>query len=296
MSKPSLLFKQYVWLVDTIRRSRRISLADISDRWRLTEFSEGAPLSRTTFNRHRAAVEEIFGIVIGCDADNKYYIVDNKLLRDDTVQQWMLSTLTVSNIVGEARSLHDRILLESIPIEGELLRQVVEAMQRGVRIKVGYRRYGRKDNMEWEVEPYCIKLFRRRWYMLCHFEGEDFIVLSFDRIISMSLTDETFAVDPAFDAEAFFAEYFGVMTDDRIPMQRIVLRAYGNERYALRDLPLHHSQRLLGEGDDYVDFELHLRPTTDFLAHILSRGRWVKVILPDDIARKIKQLHQESVK
>lgn len=293
--KASLLFKQYVWMVDTIRRSRRITLADLNARWQLTSLSEGTPLSRTTFNRHRTAVEEIFGIKIGCDADNYYYIVDASQLHSDNVQQWMLSALTVSNIVGEARGLHDRILLESIPTEGELLRQVVEAMQRGVRITVSYRRYGRDDDSQWTLEPYCIKLFRRRWYLLCK-NSKGLMVLSFDRVTSLALTDEPFSVDSDFDAESFFAEYFGVMTDSRIPLTRIVLRAYGNERFALRDLPLHPSQHLLEEAEDHVDFELRLRPTTDFLAHLLSRGRWVEVLSPNDIAQKISDLHREAIK
>ncbi len=593
--KASFLFKQYVWLVDTIQRCKRITLADLNERWLRTELSEGRPLSRTTFNRHRNEVEEIFGITIGCDADNRYYIVNSNLLRTDTVQQWMLSTLTVSNIVGEARNLHDRILLESIPTEGELLRQIVEAMQRGVLIDITYRRYGSTADASWTIAPYCIKLFRRRWYLvgtirstgsqpvphrgtgtlpvsvthggtgilpvsiahggtgtlpvtathggtstppvtpepsneikdwhrrfhsvphrenkalqsitfrlydslpkevieeiklkldinedddscdsiqyqrlrqkiaeyedagygqcflrderiaaimqdtLKHFDGERYqlicwcimpnhvhvlievnegwslsrimhgwrsytakeanrilgrtgrfwmeeyydryirddnhlqktinyilnnpanagldewpwvgergtgsqpvlqasglyprsagsqpvlqagglyprgagsqpvlqagglypgegqasglypITLSFDRITSLVLTDEPFAVDPDFDAEAFFSEYFGVMTDDRIPLQRIVLRAFGNERYALRDLPLHPSQQLVEDKGEYVDFELFLRPTSDFLAHILSRGRWVKVISPESIAQRISDMHREAL-
>ena len=121
------------------------------------------------------------------------------------------------------------------------------------------------------------------------------ITLSFDRITSLILTDEPFAVDPDFDAEAFFSEYFGVMTDNRIPLQRIVLRAFGNERYALRDLPLHPSQKVVEKGSDYVDFELFLRPTSDFLAHILSRGQWVKIISPEAIAQQISNMHKESV-
>ena len=577
--------------VDTIQRCKRITLADLNERWLRTELSEGRPLSRTTFNRHRNEVEEIFGITIGCDADNRYYIVNSNLLRTDTVQQWMLSTLTVSNIVGEAQNLHDRILLESIPTEGELLRQIVEAMQRGVLIDITYRRYGSTADASWTIAPYCIKLFRRRWYLvgtirstgsqpvthrgtgtlpvsiahggtgtlpvsitqgdtstlpvsvtqgdtdtlpitpeikdwhrrfhsvphrenkalqsitfrlydslpkevieeiklkldinedddscdsiqyqrlrqkiaeyedagygqcflrdkriaaimqdtLKHFDGERYqlicwcimpnhvhvlievnegwslsrimhgwrsytakeanrilgrtgkfwmeeyydryirddnhlqktinyilnnpanagldewpwvgergtgfqpvsqarglyprstgsqpvlqarglypggagsqsvlqagglypgdgqasglypITLSFDRITSLILTDEPFAVDPDFDAEAFFSEYFGVMTDDRIPLQRIVLRAFGNERYALRDLPLHPSQQLVEDKGEYVDFELFLRPTSDFLAHILSRGRWVKVISPESIAQRISDMHQEAL-
>ena len=549
--KASILFKQYVWLVDTIQRCKRITLAELNERWLRTELSEGRPLSRTTFNRHRSEVEEIFGIIIGCDADNRYYIVSSDVLHTDSVQQWMLNTLTVSNIVGEARNLHDRILLESIPTEGEMLRQIVEAMQRGVLINITYRRYGSTTDASWTIAPYCIKLFRRRWYIvgtirstgsqpvthgstgtlpvnlgdsgtlpvspikdwhrrfhsvphrenkalqsitfrlydslpkevieeiklkldikkddpssnsmqyqrlrqkiaeyedagygqcflrderiaaimqdtLKHFDGERYqllcwcimpnhvhvlievnegwslskimhgwrsytaneanrilgrtgkfwmeeyydryirndnhlqktinyilnnpanaglddwpwvgvrstgfqpvlqasglhdkqasglfpdkqasglypypgngqagslypITLSFDRITSLILTDEPFAVDPDFDAEAFFSEYFGVMTDNRIPLQRIVLRAFGNERYALRDLPLHPSQKVVEEGSDYVDFELFLRPTSDFLAHILSRGRWVKIISPEAIAQQISNMHKESV-
>ena len=550
--KASILFKQYVWLVDTIQRCKRITLAELNERWLRTELSEGRPLSRTTFNRHRSEVEEIFGIIIGCDADNRYYIVSSDVLHTDSVQQWMLNTLTVSNIVGEARNLHDRILLESIPTEGELLRQIVEAMQRGVLINITYHRYGSTTDASWTIAPYCIKLFRRRWYLvgtirstgsqpvthgstgtlpvnlgdsgtlpvspikdwhrrfhsvphrenkalqsitfrlydslpkevieeiklkldikkddpacnsmqyqrlrqkiaeyedagygqcflrderiaaimqdtLKHFDGERYqllcwcimpnhvhvlievnegwslskimhgwrsytaneanrilgrtgkfwmeeyfdryirndnhlqktinyilnnpanaglddwpwvgvrstgfqpvvqanglqpviqasglfpdkqasglypypgngqagslypITLSFDRITSLILTDEPFAVDPDFDAEAFFFEYFGVMTDNRIPLQRIVLRAFGNERYALRDLPLHPSQKVVEKGSDYVDFELFLRPTSDFLAHILSRGQWVKIISPEAIAQQISNMHKESV-
>lgn len=293
--KSASIFKQYVWLVDTIRRARRITLADIGERWQRTDLSEGRPLSRTTFNRHREAVEEIFGITIACDADNRYYIVDNNLLTANTVQQWMLSTVTVSNIVGEARGLHDRILLESIPTEGETLRLVVEAMQHNVKVHLTYRTYRSNNLSDWTVEPYCIKLFRRRWYLLCRLHDRGFLVLSFDRINSLELTGDTFAIDPTFDANTFFAEYFGVMTDDRVPLQRIVLRAFGNERFALRDLPLHPSQKTLAQADDHVDFELYLRPTSDFLAHILSRGRWVKVISPDDIAQKINDLHKEAL-
>ncbi len=290
-----ILLKQYVWLVETINRARRITLADLNERWQNSSLSDGKPLSRTSFNRHREAVEELFGIKIECDNDNRYHIVDNDLIHSDTVQQWMLSTLTVSNIVGEVRKLHDRILLENIPSEGELLQDIVNAMQRSVQVAITYQRYGHDIGSSRVVEPYCIKLFRRRWYLLCRTEKRGFMVLSFDRIKTLKPTEKTFFIDPDFNAESFFSEYFGVMTDDSTPLQRIVLRAYGNERFALRDLPIHHTQKELEATDDYVDFEIRLRPTSDFKAHILSRGRWVEVISPDKLAHEIKTLHQEAI-
>lgn len=288
--KASILFKQYVWLVDTIRRAGRITLREINERWLRTEMSEGIPYSRTTFRRHREEVEEMFGIVIDCDNENRYFIDDPSLMSNDSVPRWMLSTLAVSNIVSEARGLHDRILLESIPSESEHLQIVIEAMRNSHRISITYRRYGDEKPSVWRVEPYCIKLFRRRWYLLGRFENGGFITLSFDRMLEISVTDETFKMNRNFDAQTYFSDYFGVMTDDSLPIERIILRAYGNEPYYLRDLPLHPSQREVGTGENFTDFEVCLHPTRDFLAYILSRGGWVQVISPDNIVLEIKQM------
>ncbi len=292
--KASALFKEYVWLVGTISRAGRITLREINERWLRTEMSGGVEFSRTTFRRHRAEVEEMFGIIIDCDGENRYYIDDTEMFREESVQKWMLSTLTVSNIVSEARGLHDRILLESIPSESEHLQAVVEAMRENRCLSIRYQRYGKTESSRWTVEPYCIKLFRRRWYLLGRLEDGAFLTLSFDRIQEMAMTDRTFVLDKDFDAKSYFSPYYGIMQGGNEPKQRIVLRAYGSERYAMRDLPLHHSQKELGVGDDYVDFEVKLHPTSDFLAQILSRGRWLKVLEPENIALKIKQMHLEA--
>ncbi|MBR5743994.1 MAG: WYL domain-containing protein, partial [Muribaculaceae bacterium] len=94
------LFKEYIWLVNTIRRAKRISLAEINEKWIDTDMSGGVPFARTTFNRHKDAIEDIFGIYIDCDRRDgyKYFIGNEYVLREDSVQNWMLSTLSVNNM------------------------------------------------------------------------------------------------------------------------------------------------------------------------------------------------------
>lgn len=106
MTTPTL-FKEYIWLVKTISKARRISFAEINERWINTEMSDGIPMARATFNRHKDAIEDIFGIIIDCDRQNgyKYYIDNENVLREDSVQNWMLSTLSVNNIISESLSL-----------------------------------------------------------------------------------------------------------------------------------------------------------------------------------------------
>ena len=153
--KTSEKFKEYIWLVNTIHKARRITLAEINERWMRTEMSEGVPLSRTTFYRHKDAIEDIFGIYIDCDRQDgyKYYIGNDEVLQEDSVQNWMLSTLSVSNIISEGLSIQNRILLETASSGGEYLPLVIEAMKKNVRVKISYQRYGAEESKVLDFDP-----------------------------------------------------------------------------------------------------------------------------------------------
>ena len=291
--------------MDTIHKAGRITFAEIQEKWLRSDMSEGVELARSTFNRHKDAIQDMFGIYIECDRQNgyKYYIGNDEVLRDDSVQNWILSTLSVNNVISESLSLQNRILLQSVPAEDGYLGMVIDAMKKSVRIAVDYRKYGTDYPNHLNFEPYCLKLFKQRWYILGHFhrdateekpEADYFGVFSFDRIINMKLTDVKFRIDPDFDAQEYFNECYGVLVGDDTRPERIVIRAYGYERYYLRDLPIHKSQYEIGRGENFADFEFYLRPTIDFSGHLLSRGSLIKVLQPQWLADEIHDMHQEA--
>ena len=298
--KTPALFKEYIWLVNTIYRAKRISLAEINDKWMRTEMSEGMPLSRTTFNRHKDAIEDIFGIYIDCDRKDgyRYYIDNEEVLRENSVQNWMLSTLTVNNLISESMTIQNRIVLENIPSEGEHLERVIHAMKENKRITIRYKRYQSPEARSFLLSPYCIKLFRQRWYLLGQFDDGGFAMFSFDRMEDVAVTEQTFKMDKDFDASEFFGECFGVVIGDGSKPVRVVLRAFGLERNYMRDLPLHHTQKeiLTSEEGDFADFELFLRPTFDFMGQLLSRGSRIKVLEPQSLAEEIREWHEEAAR
>lgn len=155
------LFKEYIWLVETIQQAGRITFAEINERWQETEMSGGVDFSRTTFNRHRDAILDIFGIIIECDRKNgsRYYIENERVLREDSVQNWMLATLSVGNMVGESQGLQRRILLEHVPSGGDLLRRVIEAMRDSRMIAVSYHRYGSETSGPFYWLPTALNSF-----------------------------------------------------------------------------------------------------------------------------------------
>lgn len=46
---PKDIFSRYVWIVDTIRRHGSMTRAMLNEKWQLSQFSNGEPMSRRTF-------------------------------------------------------------------------------------------------------------------------------------------------------------------------------------------------------------------------------------------------------
>lgn len=301
MKIPSL-FKQYIWLIETIRRNGRMTLGEISDLWRQQEESGGQELSRTTFNRHRYSIMDIFDVIIECDHKDgyRYYIENEEVLKENSIKNWMFSTLSVSNMLAENKGLQDRILLESVPSGDDKLRQIIDAMRDNRRIRIQYHKYTSAESKLYTLEPYCLKLYYRRWYILVKKANAptpsedkdkkgDLFIFSLDRIESIEMLQTKFTIDKNFNAEAYFNDCFGIMVDGSLKTERIVLRAYGLQPYYLRDLPAHHTQKVIKKTDEYTDYELRLRPAEDFIEYLLSLSTWSRVLEPEWLVKKMQQ-------
>ena len=115
--KASELFKQYIWLIDIISQTGGLSLQELNERWIRTTMSGGKPMARTTFNRNREAIEELFHVSIECDKTKGsfYYIQNEDILENDSLLHWMIDSLSIGNMLMESSSLQNRIRLEHIP-------------------------------------------------------------------------------------------------------------------------------------------------------------------------------------
>ena len=82
------LFQLYNWFIDTIYRSGGISLKELNQRWIRTEVSAGIPMTRTTFNRYKDSIEEMFGINIECRRKGGYqYYIEKDALKSNNLQK-----------------------------------------------------------------------------------------------------------------------------------------------------------------------------------------------------------------
>ena len=288
-----LQFKHYVWLVNILRKRGRLTLKELQELWVQDEVAEGNPLPRSSFAKYRIAILDMFGLNIECDENYRYYISNPREVEEDRTKQWMLSTLTTGMTLTNSSAIKDDIILENVPAGYEFLPVIMQAIRQRRTITIGYQKFG-CDAYTKPVKPYAVRLFRQRWYMLAD-TGEHLAVYSLDRMQSATLTDERFERPADFSAEAYFAEYFGVMVDGT-PMEHVVVRAYGKMASLLRTLPLHASQREMESADGYTDFAMDIRPSIDFISELLSKTDGLDVLEPASLKERMHGILEEALR
>ena len=289
-SNTAVLFNRYVWLVDTIYRAGRLSFEEINERWVRSSLNDtGEELPLKTFHNHKNAIQQVFDINIACDrrAGYLYYIENAEDMKRGGVRTWLLNTFAVNQLVNESRRLKRRILFEEIPSGQKYLTTIIETMRENRTLALTYKMFQQPASFSCEVEPYCVKVFRQRWYMVAHIVGTQRIrIYSLDRIEALEPTNRSFKLPAKFDGRDFFAQSFGITVDEQCAVEKIRIRVTHEQSNYLRTLPLHATQNETQHSDSYSIFEYRLRPTYDFQQEIRKYGADVEVLEPQWLRNK----------
>ena len=280
------LFNRYIWLVDNILRAgeRGITLEEINRRWMRSQYNEtGENYPERSFHRHKNAIKEMFDIDIECDKRTGCYRISNS---DDIdkggVRTWLLNTFAVNNLINESHHLKRRILFEEIPSGQRFLTTIIEAMRDGLTVMLTYQSFNKENPHTFEVHPYCVKVFKQRWYMVAYNPWYDDIrIYALDRVEEVQTTENRFKLPKNFDAKEYFADAFGIIVDEEnYNVERVEVKVVAGQREYLRTLPLHSSQQEVETAEDYSVFAFRLRPTFDFVQELRRYGSAAEVLSP----------------
>ena len=283
------LLQKYIWLVQTFIRAGEygLSLDEISDRW---ESRFDSAYSRRTFNNHREAVEEVFGIRIGCNrSTNRYFVEYGDDISDSNAETaWLINTFTVNNMLSLGKErLSGRVSVEDIPSGHKHLTSIMEAMTEGYEIKIGYQKYTSSKADIYTLRPYAVKEFAKRWYIVAYCrEREALRVYGLDRIQSLEITDCRFEMEHGFDVDELFATSFGIYLPEG-PGQTITFRTSATEAKYLRDLPIHESQEEISSDGDSVTFSIFVCPNQNLIMEFCKYGSRIEVLSPASVRSEV---------
>ena len=169
-------------------------------------------------------------------------------------------------------------------------------------LNITYHSYWKNEENNFDVQPFCVKLFRQRWYLVArstysYYYEKGPRIYALDRIHALHTTNETFEMPKDWSAKEYFDGCFGIIADHRTDVQIIKLKVNAGQANYIRDLRLHDSQDEIERNEEYSIFAYQLRPSYDFIQELLWHAADMEVLEPqslrEDIANIIEHLHNK---
>ncbi len=263
-------------------------------------------VNRRTIYRWKDTIKKQLHIDLETIKGKLYLSEESKdRIQNNSLNKWMFNTFSLMNLLDGREALMDRIHLEHIPSsnDDEKLQTILEAMEQNHRIKFKYIKYynnpEHKPKPYESLEPYCVKLFERRWYVICHTgekktkEDNGMRTFSLDQISDLKVLKSTFKLPKDFSAEDYFDDVYGITTGMNGALSTIRIKVDAARANYFRALPLHHSQEE-EQHEGYSIFTYKLRPANDFYQALLHEGELLEVLEPIEVrkemAKKVKAM------
>ena len=214
---------------------------------------------------------------------NEYYIKEAADLHNADMRTRLLNLMSVNSLLKDSKELSNQILFEPVPAGEQFLSPIIEALRDKKAIEMTYQGFGKPHPSTFIVEPYCLKMFKQRWYLLAYSPDLDrMLIYSLDRIHAIEPTKQKYQLPENFDAERYFKDTYGITGIGEKP-EEIKICIDAMQANYLRTLPLHASQEEIERNDDYSIFRFHMVPSFEFMQELQKYGSNVQVISPESL-------------
>ena len=281
--------------METLQSRGPLTLKQIQELWLNSSVNdERKPLAPRTFANHIASIADTFMIYIVCDRRNNTYSIDNESdIGSNELRDWMLDALCINSIVKESAGLRDRIIFENVPSSHQFLTKLIQAIRDNRKVRVTYKGYTMGQEMTYELEPYFIREFKRRWYLYAHKDNDkdhEPHMYALDRMSEMEVLAETFEIPKDIDAEEWFSPLYRLRKYSDMKPERVLLKVSPMQTKYFRSLPLHRSQEEVETYEDYSIFSYFLTTDYDFKQDVLSFGKELEVLKPDSLRKEFAEI------
>ena len=254
-------------------------------------------LSLRTLQRDIKEISNNFGIDIEYSRSGKgYHIIQSET--ENMNFQRMMEAFDLFNSLNLTQDLSPFIDLEKRKPQGtENLYGLLHAIKNKFLIKFDYQKFWDDDISQRIAEPYAMKEFKNRWYLMAK-DKKDWKIKSFalDRLSNLEITSKTFIYPENFHIEEHYRYCFGIIDPNKEELEDIVLSFDPIEGKYIKTLPLHSSQHILIDNEQELRIKLKLFVTYDLVMELLSHGYNLKVLQPESLIEEIRSVHEKAFK
>jgi len=295
-------FMRYRFILEKLQHSTYADFDKIHDylygKFDILGF-ENFQYSKRTFQRDKRDIETVFNIEIAYDRQERaYYINENNM--SETAHK-LLDAYTVTSALQIYDDFSNFISLEKDNFgKPGIFYDLNEAVKNSRKIKIYYQKYYEENPQIKELKPLALKEFARRWYLVAERKdpetGKDEIrTYGLDRIEHLETLRTKFKKTD-FNLNDYFKNFYGIITDETSEFAEVVLSFDAFQGKYVKSLPLHHSQEIIEDTENELVIKLQLHITFDFIQKLLSYGKYMKVISPESLRKKIVKEFENTIK
>jgi predicted DNA-binding transcriptional regulator YafY len=278
-----VIFRRYLWIFDTIKNNPGITREQIEERYYKSELADDlSGISKRNFYRDINAIKRIFNIEITTDNNYGYSVGENYL---STNVNKLLDSYRFINIYQIFKEVDHYIATEQSKSGSEYLLLMLDAIQNRKRVEFTYSKYVDDTPEKRTIEPYFVKEFKSRWYVIAR-DKKDRQIKTF-ALERMGKDPNALNPSASFDIpqnitpDNFFKDSYGIFKLSDAKAEEIELSFKPLKGKFIKSQPLHASQTIIIDNDTELRIKLQLQITHDFIMELLSHGSEVKVIAPE---------------
>lgn len=247
-------------------------------------------ISNKTFRRDLDDILSLYQIQIEYNTSNKKYEIINQ--EDENLSDRILDAFNTLNALNSSVGYSNYLDLEERKSTGnQNFHGILHAIKNRKQIIITYQSYWQDESSDKTLEPYLLKEFKNRWYIIANdINKNELRTYGLDRITVFDISKKTFKYPANFIPKEHFKNSFGIIKNDSgKPVQEVVLRFSAQQGKYIKSLPLHPSQRIISDNAEGLIIKLQIYVTFDFEMELLSFGPSVEVLEPAFLRESIKE-------
>lgn len=175
----------------------------------------------------------------------------------------------------------------------EWIDPLVKAIQKQVVLDIHYQSFKAKTSSVTQVNPYKLKEFRNRWFLLCTIHNEEReLILALDRMKYVYENPRLPFQPSFFDVDTYFQPCIGVTRVVKDKPEQVVFRVSSKHAPYIISKPIHASQQVVEEDERGATLSLNVILNFELEKELLSFGEGITVLSPRRLRKTIEKRMQ----
>lgn len=250
-------------------------------------------ISQRTFQRDITEIRTLWNYDIQNNKSTGYYFIEEE--EDDTNENThLLDSFNLFNALSLTNNYSNYIQFESrVPKGTEHIYGLLHAIKNKFILEIEYHKFYEENPEKVAVNPFLIKQFKGRWYLLClKLDIGEIRTYALDRIKSIDIKKKRFSISKEIDLKNYFKNCFGIITPNSGKPEKITFNINSFQAKYVKTYPLHDTQRILKETKVETTFEIYVFITDDLIMELLSYGQELKITSPNSLVKQVATIHK----